>query len=724
MIRVFISILLLFLYSETYCQDKIGIGLGGIGSVSMEFTDASKTMRSFDGATLDENGYPQRDFQIVVFDARPCCPWLGSVDDPQAFVPELMAGKYKLSFDGQASIASTGNPVQIQNQYYDADENRTTVDIVVSKNNWLVQLSFTGTKRSATSATGTGITNITLLRPGYHNRGDDIFRQELLNAVSHFPVIRFMDFIESNNSNPDFPGTTEWADRVLPDDALFEGTSPWEYVVGLANETSRDIWINIPIAASDEYVEQLAQFLKVNLHSEVKIYFEYSNEVWNGGFTQYTYNREAAIAEVEQEINGGDATTLNDDTGECDPEDENLWAGRRYVRRMKEFTDIFVETFSPGDRSSFETKVRPVFAWQIGGWIPYYSCILTWFESVYGDGSAKDYFYGLAGAAYVNAEGAASNASPELIQAKMISNSDAGRGKLRDTPTTWWTGEGKIGLRQIADLFGIRMLQYETGPDNGGGSEVNVANRIAANRTDGMKDVLLHDLGENWFDDDQIKGEMVMYFVLASSYNRYGSWGATEALENMHTPKLKAIYELAGIVEDNEGPTFPENVNVTMNGSDAVVTWDAASDNVGVTHYRISDATGAIATVLSGEPLTVTLPNVNSADVDKIKVIAVDAFNNPSGFSNVVTGLKGESESEGVIVFPNPVKDETVVSFSDPVKKGCVVVSDLLGHQLIKVEIRSLTDKVELSLGNLPGGFYTIQVFNGKRRLTQKIFKE
>ena len=116
----FITVISFFhLATLAVCQptsNKIGMGLGGIGGFSMEFIDASKTMRSFDGASLDENGYPQSDFQVVVFDMRPCCPWLGSVDDPNKFVPELMAGTYKLSFNGQANITSIGDPVSMQNK--------------------------------------------------------------------------------------------------------------------------------------------------------------------------------------------------------------------------------------------------------------------------------------------------------------------------------------------------------------------------------------------------------------------------------------------------------------------------------------------------------------------------------------------------------------------------------------------------------------------------------
>ncbi|MCE7863307.1 MAG: T9SS C-terminal target domain-containing protein [Bacteroidetes bacterium CHB5] len=705
------------------CQstiDKIGIGLEHIGGFGMEFTDASKTMRPFEGTSLDENGYPQSDFRTVVFDARPCCPWLGSVDDPDAFVPALMAGTYKLSFNGQATITSIGDPVLIQNKKYDATTNLTTVDIVVQKGNWLVYLAFANTKRTEASATNTGVTNLRLLRPGYHNRPGNLFRQEFINAVSHFPVIRFMDFVDTNNTNPDFPGVTEWADRVLPSHARLRG-APWEYVIELANITQKDIWINIPVAATDSYVQSLAQLLRDNLHQDAVIYFEYSNEVWNPGFTQYDYNLAAAKAEIQTEIDGVAATTLNDDAGQCDRNDETLWGGRRYVKRMKEIGDIFIETFSPGSRSSFETKIRPVFSWQIGGWIPYYSCVLTWFENVYGGGSVKEHFYGLAGAAYVNAEGAAANATPAQLLAAMISNSEAGRGKKRDTPTSWTTGEGKIGLAEIADIFQIKVLQYETGPDNGGGSATNVRNRIKANRAPGMKDLLLHDLGTNWFDDNLIHGDLAMYFVLCSSYTRYGSWGATEELENMHTPKLKAIYELAGIVEDNEGPTFPGNVSATMSGTDAILTWTEATDNVAVTHYRISDNTGALATVLASEALTVTLADYPAANLGKLQVTAVDAQNNVSGFNSVTTGIEEDQTDRVLTVFPNPFSDSVTVMFN---RGGQLVITDMLGQEVFRKQVRKSTEKVLLPLQHLPDGvFYIEMIYDGGRSVARRIVK-
>ena len=168
-----------------------------------------------------------------------------------------------------------------------------------------------------------------------------------------------------------------------------------------------------------------------------------------------------------------------------------------------------------------------------------------------------------------------------------------------------------------------------------------------------------------------------MYFVLCSSYTRYGSWGATEEVENMHTPKLKAVYELSGIVEDEEGPTFPANVSSRMDGNNAVVTWSEATDNVGVTHYRISDNTGALATILASEETKVILNDYPSANLASIKVTAFDAFNNPSGFNGTITAIEKYTEDEAVRIFPNPFSESVIVEYSQDAQ---ISIIDLLGR--------------------------------------------
>lgn len=86
----------------------------------------------------------------------------------------------------------------------------------------------------------------------------------------------------------------------------------------LANLVNKDIWINTPITASgclpyptliktesetSSYIYQLALLLKngnnytsnKGLVNNLKVYIEHSNEVWNFGFGQYTWNKLNAI---------------------------------------------------------------------------------------------------------------------------------------------------------------------------------------------------------------------------------------------------------------------------------------------------------------------------------------------------------------------------------------------------------------------------------------------
>jgi hypothetical protein len=346
---------------------------------------------------------------------------------------------------------------------------------------------------------------------------------------------------------------------------------------------------------------------------------------------------------------------------------------------------------------------------------------LKWFEFAYGEGSAKNNFYGLAAAAYVNADGATSNASASAILSKMTSNSDAGKGSKRSTPDDWLSGSGKKGLKQIADIFGIKMLQYETGPDNGGGDPANIINRIAANRDSRMKDLLIHDLKDNWFADPDIAGDLAMYFVLCSSYSRYGSWGATEEVENMHSPKLQALYSIAGIIEDSEGPSQPVNVQKSMSGTDALVTWKAASDNTGVTHYRISDNTGALATVLTNEPLQVTLKNYSSASLNSIKVIAVDVFNNVSGFK--LSDENISKDHQHTLIYPNPANGKLQIYLEDKMIGGSVSLFNLEGKR-IKALNRAESALIQMDLSNYPAGMYLLKVDKGNNHDIVKIIKQ
>jgi hypothetical protein len=285
----------------------------------------------------------------------------------------------------------------------------------------------------------------------------------------------------------------------------------WEHVVELANATGKDLWINIPVAATDDYVGELARMLKRELKPGLKVYVEHSNEVWNYGFPQYIYNKLAAIDEVTRggsRLNGDGAT------------DQEVWARRRHADRLVGIGNVFRREF--GERGA-TGRVRPIYA----SWLiypdAYYADVLEWVKTEHGD--PAQLFYGIAGAAYYNAEAAGAEAKPDAIVAAMHARSDANRG-YRDA----------IGA--IARRFGLKHCQYEVGPDTGGGKTENVANRIRANRLERMRDLLLHDARDNWFSQG---GDLYMYFAHCSAYSRYGCWGLSEDIADLKTPKWRDL---------------------------------------------------------------------------------------------------------------------------------------------------------------------------------------
>ena len=134
-----------------------------------------------------------------------------------------------------------------------------------------------------------------------------------------------MDFTNTNGSQ-----VVNWSDRTLPDyytQGKFGGVA-WDYVVQLANITQKDIWINIPHKADNAFLDSLANFLQNGLDPSIKIYLEYSNEVWNGAFSQ-----NADCAQMAQNL------------GYTGQQWERAWkyTAKRSADVFKVFSDVFID---------------------------------------------------------------------------------------------------------------------------------------------------------------------------------------------------------------------------------------------------------------------------------------------------------------------------------------------------------------------------------------------
>jgi hypothetical protein len=67
-----------------------------------------------------------------------------------------------------------------------------------------------------------------------------------------------------------------------------------EWQIDLCNRVGADIWINVPVTANAAYINQLAILLKNQLNSDLKVYVEFANELWNWGCANTVYARNQA----------------------------------------------------------------------------------------------------------------------------------------------------------------------------------------------------------------------------------------------------------------------------------------------------------------------------------------------------------------------------------------------------------------------------------------------
>jgi len=126
----------------------------------------------------------------------------------------------------------------------------------------------------------------------------EIFNPDFVSKVSHWGVVRFMDW-ENTNASP----TVSWAGRSTLSDGSWSGPSgansqgvPLEAMVKLANEAHVDMWYNVPTKADDSYVTNALSYIRDNLDPSLKVHIEYSNEVWNAAFAVHGYAQTQANA--------------------------------------------------------------------------------------------------------------------------------------------------------------------------------------------------------------------------------------------------------------------------------------------------------------------------------------------------------------------------------------------------------------------------------------------
>ncbi len=104
----------------------------------------------------------------------------------------------------------------------------------------------------------------------------------------------------------------------------------YEWQIDLCNKIGADMWINIPMTATADYIYQLANLIKNQLGSGQKVYVEWANETWNWGFVTAVYSSKQFDALGLGSINIGTY---------CDP--WRVYTVYASVRAFEQFERVF-----------------------------------------------------------------------------------------------------------------------------------------------------------------------------------------------------------------------------------------------------------------------------------------------------------------------------------------------------------------------------------------------
>lgn len=584
----------------------IGINITNVQDYSADklFCDCIKTSRKgsvaapYDGnCTVDINGFPTQDCGLYL--------WPGSV-------VINMNGTYKLSFTGQATV---GGNFTISNKVYNAGINQTTADAYMPADGTDGTLTFTNTKRLPSDSPGTGLNNISLLRPGYIS--SDVFTREIKALIVKFRVIRFMDVTGTN-----FSQIVNWSDRMPKNYATqqrfqnengysFAGIGiAYEWCIDLCNLTNKNMWINIPEKASDDFVLQFATLIQSNLNSNLKIYIERSNEIWNTNFQQFTDNYNAAQTEaVGSDINSSIAFD-----GETNP---YYLAWRRNLRKLKDISNTFRSIF--GD-SAMHNRINIVYAHQqsIGTG--------TMYNMNYMDGYWNNpthtstphpvnyYFSGSGGSAYYSCDNTSDSLTIDNIWASNTFNVNT------------WKPDVEVDSAWSVCFFGPnRYWNYESGPsmDNFGHSESIKA--LAWNDVRMSQLVVDHQKAA-----EEIGASLVVYYNSTSrDTSNWNAWAFSHAIEDLTTAKITGINEINTVdgYVNTFGTTIPGTISTSIGANSVYSTFDRNMSNMNANDYF-----GQCYKVVNPTTFTFTITTIGSGSID----IIIDG--NKQGSTNTLTG--------------------------------------------------------------------------------------
>lgn len=273
----------------------VGINLEGVREFSPEyhFVDAFKQSRAWTTSItggafdtneaqclqLDANGFLTTLAPNVAVSGCASASYNSVLTTMLEAVTEAPAGTYTVTFDGAGTLQYQG----VSNLNTSTPGRHT---FTYNPASGILVMRITAI------TPGNHLRNIRVWMPGFDetNGPAQLFHPDFLRVLTDakFRALRFMDWAVTNGEFFQPNSQTNFSDRAKVSDERYTSTKgvPLEIMIALANRVDAEPWFNIPHRASDDYVTQYATLVRDTLDAGRKLYVEYSNEVWNGGFPQ------------------------------------------------------------------------------------------------------------------------------------------------------------------------------------------------------------------------------------------------------------------------------------------------------------------------------------------------------------------------------------------------------------------------------------------------------
>jgi len=407
------------------------------------------------------------------------------------------AGEYTVLYDGKGKI-EFWNQVTVVSR----EPGRMVIRVDPSRGGFFLRIRETDP--------GDHIRNIRVILPGFLNTyRENPWHPVFFRRWQGIACLRFMDWMHTNGSR-----IKTWPDRPRPEDATFtvKGVAP-ELMVDLSNRLGADPWFCMPHLADDDYIRNFAILVKRELRPELKVYVEYSNEVWNGMFPQSRYAGQEGMK-----------------LGFAKKSWEAAWRYTAY--RSVQIFRIWEEVFGGRDRL---VRVLPTQAAN-----PYVSERIVEFQDAYRHADA------LAVAPYISCnvprQGKSLNAS--TVEKWTVEEAlDYMENDALPRSIDWIRRQ-----KEIADRYGLLLVAYEGGQHmvGVGGAENN--EKLTKLFQSANAHRRMGDIYRKYFRAWTASGgDLFCYFSSVGRWSKWGSWGILQYYDDdpARAPKFLAAMRWA-----------------------------------------------------------------------------------------------------------------------------------------------------------------------------------